>query len=542
MSNGMSQLGGRPIFILPEGALRMTGKDAQRTNIEAAIVISDVVRTTLGPMGMDKMLVDSIGDVVITNDGATILKEMQIEHPSAKMMVEVAKTQDDDVGDGTTTAVVLAGEMLKKAEELLDQKIHPTVITRGFRMAKNKALEVFEKISIGVDYSDEKNLQKIAETAMTGKSVEYASKDLANIAVDAVRKVAELKEDSVFLDADLIKLEKKAGGSVNETKLINGILVDKEVVHSGMPKKVENAKIALIDSALEVKGLEGDAKISIDSPEKLQLFFDQEEKMIRDMTEKIKVSGANVVFCQKGIDDYAQHYLAKAGILAARSVKKSDMEALSKATGANIVSNLKELGKDDIGYAGLVSERKVAGDEMIFVEKCKAPKAVTIFIRGGTEHVIDEVERAMNDAVKGIASTLELKKAVVGGGASEIEVAKQIRKYADTFEGREQLAVEAFADAMEVIPRSLAENAGLDPIDMLASLRSEHEKGHVYSGLDVYEGKVHDCLREGVLEPLKTKLQAIKSASEVAEMILRIDDVISASAGKGKTPSYDHEE
>jgi thermosome len=535
--NSNAQMGGQPILILPEGTLRNRGKDAQRMNISAARLVADTVKTTLGPKGMDKMLVDSLGDVVITNDGATILSEMQIEHPSAKMMVEVAKTQDNDVGDGTTTAVVLAGELLKKSEDLLDQEIHPTVITKGFRMAKIKALEILNKISVGVDISDRKTLQKIAETAMSGKSAEKASEELAEMAVNAIIKVAEINGPKVEIDTDNIKMEKKAGGSINDTKLINGILIDKEVVHSGMPKTVGKAKILLIDSALEVKELEGDAKISIDSPDKFQLFMEQEEKMLREMVKKVTGSGANVVLCQKGIDDNAQHYLSKAGILAARRVKKSDMEALSRATGAKIVTNLNELSREDLGYAGLVAERKVAGDEMIFVEECRTPKAVTILIRGGTEHVVDEVERAMEDAVKGIAAALELKKAVAGGGATEIEIARNLRKYADSFQGREQLAVNAFADAIEVIPRALAENAGLDPIDKLANLRSEHDKGHVNSGLDVFTGRIHDTLKAGVVEPLKIKIQAIKSASESAEMILRIDDMISSGgSGKGGPP------
>jgi thermosome len=531
--NGTGQQGGQPILILPEGTLRNRGRDAQRMNITAARTVADTVKTTLGPKGMDKMLVDSLGDVVITNDGATILNEMQIEHPSAKMMVEVAKTQDQDVGDGTTTAVVLAGELLKKSEDLLDQDIHPTVITKGFRMAKIKAIDLLKKIAVDVDIRNEATLQKIAETAMSGKSAEKASEELARIAVDAIKKVADVADGKVEIDTENIKIEKKAGASINDTQLINGILIDKEVVHSGMPTRLDKAKIALIDSALEVKELEGDAKISIDSPDKFQLFMDQEEKMLKDMVAKITASGARVVFCQKGIDDNAQHYLAKQGIMAARRVKKSDMEALARATGAKIVSNLNDLGKEDLGYAGLVAERRVAGDQMIFVEECRTPKAVTILIRGGTEHVVDEVERAMEDAVKGIAATLELGKAVAGGGATEIEVAKHLRKYADSFQGREQLAVNAFADAIEIIPRALAENAGLDPIDKLANLRAEHDKKLVNAGLDVFTGRVHDTLKAGVVEPLKIKLQAIKSASEAAEMILRIDDMISAG-GSGK--------
>ncbi|RLI96261.1 MAG: thermosome subunit [Candidatus Aenigmatarchaeota archaeon] len=534
MTNGTGQFGGQPILILPEGTLRSKGKDAQSNNIAAARMVADTVRTTLGPKGMDKMLVDSIGDVVITNDGATILDEMQIEHPAAKMMVEIAKTQDEEVGDGTTTAVVLAGELLKKAGELLEQDIHPTVITKGFRLAKFKALDFLNEIALEINEKDTKTLEQIASTAITGKSAEKASKELSSLAVQAVKKVLETKEGKARVDTGNIKMEKKAGASMNDTKLIEGIVIDKEVVHSGMPKRIENAKIALIDSALEVKELESDAKISINSPEKMQAFLDEEEKMIRGMVKKISDSGANVVFCQKGIDDTAQHYMSKMDILAARRVKKSDMEALMKATGAKIVSNLKELSKDDLGNAGLVEERKISGDEMIFVEECDEPKAVTILIRGGTEHVVDEVGRAMEDAIKGIASALELGKIVPGGGASEISVAKEIRKYAGSFKGREQLAVNAFADSMEVIPRSLAENSGLDPIDKIANMRSQHdnEKNRNF-GLDVFTGNIDDMVKAGVVEPLKIKLQAIQSAAEAAEMILRIDDMISAGSKEG---------
>jgi thermosome len=535
MTNGMAQIGGQPVLILPEGTLRSRGKDALKGNIAAAKAVADTVRTTLGPKGMDKMLVDSLGDVVITNDGATILDEMQIENPAAKMLVEVAKTQDKIVGDGTTTAAVLAGELLKKAEELLDQEIHSTVITKGFRIAKKKSLEVLEKISRKITINDEKMLMQIAETAMTGKSAEKASKELAELSVKAIKRIAETKGTELSLDADNIKLEKKEGGSINDTNLIDGILIDKEVVHSAMPKKVAKAKIALIDSALEIKELEGDAKISIDSPEKLQAFLDDQEKSLRDMVDKVVKSGANVLLCQKGIDDTAQHYLAKAGILAARRVKKSDMEALARATGAVIVSNINDLSKNDLGYAGIVQERKITGDEMIFIEECRDPKAVTILIRGGTEHIVDEVERAMQDAIKGIASALELGKVVAGGGASEIEIAREVRRYAEGFKGREQLAINAFADAIEGIPRALAENAGLDPIDKLASLRAQHDKNQVVMGLDVFTGNIQDMTKLGVIEPLKIKLQAIKSASEAGEMILRIDDII--SAGTKEKPS-----
>ena len=532
---GSSQGGIQPIFILPEGTLRSKGRDAQANNIAAAKAVADTVKTTLGPKGMDKMLVDSLGDIIITNDGVTILDEMQIEHPAAKMMVEVAKAQNEAVGDGTTTAVVLAGELLKKAGELLEQEIHPIIITKGFKLAKAKAIEVLEKYAKDVGIDDDKSLMQIANTAMTGKSAERASEYLSDVCVRAVKRVAVPDGKKVYVDTENIKIEKKHGGSISDTMLIDGILIDKEVVHSGMPKALKNAKIALVDAAVEVKELESDAKISIDSPEKMQAFMDEEERILRNMVDTIVSSGANVVLCQKGIDDLAQHFLAKKGIIAARRVKKSDMDKLAMATSAKIVSKISELTKDDLGFAGNVEERKVGTDRMIFVEKCKEPKAVTVLVRGGTEHVVDEVERALEDAIKDVAAALELGKLVPGGGAPEIEVSKAVRKYADSFSGREQLAVLAFADSVEVIPRSLAENSGLDPIDKLALLRSEHEKGKAMSGLNVFSGRVVNMMSEGVVEPLKIKLQAIKSATEAAEMILRIDDVI-AAGGKSDMP------
>lgn len=536
MANGLMQLGGQPIFILPEGTLRSKGKDAQRNNIAAAIAVSDAVRTTLGPKGMDKMLVDSLGDIVITNDGATILDEMEIEHPAAKMLVEVAKTQDKEVGDGTTTAVILSGELLKKTEELLDQHIHPTVIIKGFRLAKERTIEVLKRIAIDVGIEDEKSLKDIAITAMTGKSAEKASKELAEIAVRAVKKIAETKDGKTEVDTENIKLEKKQGGSIEDTILINGILLDKEVVHSGMPKIIENAKIALISSEFEVKKTEIDSKIDIDTPERLQAFLDAEEKSLKDMVQKVVEAGANVLFCQRGIDDIPQHYLAKAGILAAGRVKESDMKALAKATQAKIINNVKELTDQDLGHAGLVYEKKIAGDEMIFVEKCRDPKAVSVLIRGGTEHMLDEVERSMTDAVKDLAAALELGKILPGGGASEITVAKEIRKYAGKFKGREQLAMNAFADAIEVVPRSLAENAGLDAIDCLVRLRAENGRESKI-GLDVFTGDTKNMLAAGVIEPLKIKLQAVKSATEAVEMILRIDDMIMSHKSGGEHSS-----
>ncbi len=523
------QMGGQPILILPEGTLRTLGRDAQHSNITAAKAIADAVRTTLGPKGMDKMLVDSLGDVVITNDGVTILDEMEIEHPAAKMMVEVAKTQEEEVGDGTTTAVVIAGELLKKAEGLLDQNVHPTVITRGFKLAKEEALKILEGISREVTENDEELLKKIAATAMTGKAAERASEHLAELAVRAVKTVIERRDGRIEIDTDNIQIEKKQGGAIEDTELIKGIVIDKEVVHGSMPKYVKNAKIALIDSALEIKETETDAKINITSPDQLQAFLEQEEKMLREMVDTIVKTGCNVVFCQKGIDDIAQHYLAKNGILAARRVKKSDMQKLAKATGGRIVTNLKDLTEKDLGYAEVVEEKKIAGEEMIFVRGCKDPKAVSILIRGGTEHVVEEVERAVKDAIGGVASAIEVGRVVAGGGAPEEAVARGLRDAAQRYSGREQLAILAFADALEMIPRTLAENAGLDPIDILVELRAAHEQGKNTYGVDVFSGKIVDMWEAGVIEPLKIKTQAIKSAAEAAEMILRIDDIIAAS-------------
>lgn len=534
----VGQLGGQPVLILPEGTLRATGRDAQRNNIAAAKAVADAVRTTLGPKGMDKMLVDSIGDIVITNDGVTILEEMEIEHPAAKMMVEVAKTQNEEVGDGTTTAVIIAGELLKKSEELLEQEIHPTVITKGFKIAHEEALKILEEIATPISLEDEETLNQIAITAMSGKSAEKASPKLASLVVDAVRMVARKEDGKIIVDTNDIKREKKHGASAEETELVRGIVIDKEVVHPGMPKIVKDAKIALLDVALEVKETETDAEIRITSPEQMQAFIEQEQKMLKGMVEKVVASGANVVLCQKGIDDVAQHFLAKKGILACRRVKKSDMEALAKATGGRIVTSLDDLSPEDLGYAKLVEEKKIAGEQMTFIRECKDPKAVTILVRGSTEHVVDEIDRAIEDAVGAVASAVELGKIVTGAGAPEAEIARRLRKFAERFSGREQLAIRAFADALEIVPRSLAENAGLDPIDILVELRAAHERGYTNYGVDIVNGKVVDMSKNGVIEPLKVKIQAIKSAAEAAEMILRIDDVI--SAGKlekaAKTP------
>lgn len=524
------QLGGTPILILKEGSERTRGKDAQSRNILAAKTIANSVKSTLGPKGMDKMLVDSMGDVVITNDGATILKEMDIEHPAAKMMVEIAKTQDNEVGDGTTSAVVIGGELLKRAEDLLEQEVHPTLIVTGYRLAAEKAYLVLKKMAKTVKPDDAKTLKKIATTSMTGKGAEVARELLTNLAVESVRAIAE---PGGRVDTDHIKLEKKTGGSKEDTVLIKGMIVDKERVHSGMPKLVEDAKIALINTAMEIEKTEVDAKIEITSPDQMKAFLDEEENMLKSMVDKVTESGANVLFCQKGIDDLAQHYLAKAGVMAVRRVKESDMKKLASATGGKVLTTLEEIRPGDLGNAGIVEERKIGGDEMIFVENCQNPKSVSILLRGGTEHVVDELERGMYDALRVTACAVEDGKYVAGGGATEIELALRLREYAATVGGREQLAIQAFADAVEVIPRSLAENAGLDPIDVLVALRSEHESGNKYVGLDITKGEPGDMIKANVIEPLRIKTQAISSATESATMILRIDDVIASSAQPG---------
>jgi len=525
---------GQPVLILKEGTTRSRGKEAQRNNIMAARVIGEVLKTTLGPRGMDKMLIDGLGDITITNDGAAILKEIDVEHPAAKMMVEIAKTQDDMVGDGTTSAVVLASELLKKAEELLDQNIHPTILVSGFRKAAVKAIEVIEKTSVPLDTKDRKTMLKVALTSMSSKAVGSARDHLAEISIDAVTQIAEQRGNEMIADIDNIQLIKKTGKSLLETQLVQGIIVDKEVVNSGMPKIKENAKIALLDSALEIEKTEISAEIRIKDPSQMKAFLDQENDMMSDMVTKIKASGADVVFCQKGIDDLVQHFLAKQCIIAARRVKESDMAKLARATGARIISDLDDLKKADLGFAGHVEERKIGDDKMIFVEKCKDPHAVAILIRAGLERLVDEAERAIIDSLSVVSDVIENNKIVPGGGAIEIEIGKELRKYATKVGGREQLAVEAFADAVEVIPRTLAENAGLEPIDILVELRSVHDKADgKYQGINVFTGKLQDSIANGVIEPIMVKEQAIKSASESAALILRIDDVITAKSPKG---------
>jgi thermosome len=498
---------------MSEDAERKTGEDAQQNNIEACKTVSSAVRTTLGPKGMDKMMVDSVGDIVVTNDGVTILEEMDLDHPAAQMMVEVAQTQEEEVGDGTTTAVVLAGELLKNAEDLLDQDIHPTVITKGYRLSREKCTNILEQISLDADLNDEETLRKVAMTAMTGKSAETARDYLADIAVEAVSSVADESSDRIFVDQDSIKVEKKKGSSVEDTDLVQGVILDEEKVHSGMPSEVEDARIALIDSAIEVKETSTDAEINISDPTQMQNFVEQEEEQLKDMVDAIDEAGANVVLCQKGIDDIAQHYLAKKGIFAIRRVSSGDLDKLSNATGGSIVTSIDEIEESDLGNAGSVEHKHVGGDAMTFVQDCPEAESVSILIRGGTDHVVDEIERAMEDAIGAVTSAVKHGKVVGGGGATEVELAQELRDYADSVGGREQLAINAFADALEVIPRTLAENAGFDPIDSLVELRNQHDSGEEMAGLNVSSGESEELYEQGVVEPRQTKTQAVQSAS-----------------------------
>lgn len=534
-NKGLSaQTGGVPVLILREGSGRSRGRDAQRNNIMAARTIAEAVKSSLGPKGMDKMLVDSSGDVTITSDGRTILDKMDIDHPAAKMMVEVAKTQDAEVGDGTTTVVIVAGELLGKAEDLINKGVHPTVIVEGYSKAADKALETLEKIAIPVKPTGKEFLEKVAATSMASKLVSENKEQLAEIAVEAVLHVAQKVGDEYKVDLDDIMVEKKPGESAAETKLIEGLVLDKEVVHSGMPKRVEKAKIALLESALEIEKTEFDAKINIERPEQMESFMREEENMLKEMVEKIVASGANVVVCQKGIDDMVQHFLARKGVLAVRRAKKSDMEKLGKATGGKVVTNLEGLTESDLGYAELVEERKIGDDKMTFIEGCKNPHSVAILIRGGTERFVDEAERSVHDALCVVRDVVQEPKILAGGGSPEMEIARALRGYAETLPGREQLAVQSFGEAMEIVPLTLGENAGLDPIDILSELRARHEKGEKWAGVDVFAGKIKDMWKLGVYEPLAVKKQIIKSATEAATMLLRIDDVI--AAGKMKAP------
>ncbi|MGL4669984.1 MAG: thermosome subunit alpha [Methanobacteriaceae archaeon] len=528
----MAQFENQPIYILPEGTERFTGRDARRLNIMAGKILAETIRTTLGPKGMDKMLVNGLGDVVITNDGVTILREMDIAHPAAKMLVEIAKSQEDEVGDGTTTAVIIAGELLKKAEELLENGIHASTIVLGYIKAMAKAQELLEGISINA--KDKDTLIKVAMTAMTGKGSDAAKDSLAQLLVDAVSKVEEDGE----VDKDLINIQRISGASIAESSLVNGILIDKTIADEGMPKKIENAKIAILKYPVEIKDLETTAKINLTDPSQMKAFLDNEDQMIREMVDKIVASGANVLVCQKGIDEVAISYLAKEGIMAIKRARKTDIARIEKATGAKLVTNIDDLNESSLGEAGLVYEKKIFDNIMVFVEECKEPKAVSIILRGSTRHITEEIERALEDALGVVSATLEDGKVVVGGGAPEIAIAKGLKEYADSISGREQLAINAFAESLEIVPRTLAENAGLDIIDVLVDLRAAHEKSSAM-GINVFTGKVVDMEEAGVIEPQRVKKQAISSAAEACKMILRIDDMVAARGGLEATSDDD---
>ncbi len=540
MSMGQIQTsaGGMPVVILREGTRENKGREAQKNNLTAAKLVAEVVKSSLGPRGMDKMLVDSLGDVTITNDGATILKEIDVQHPAAKMVVEVAKSVDNEVGDGTTSSVIFTGSLLEKAEELIDKNVHPSVIVDGYTAASIEALKILDKIAIKVKTDDRDLLAKIANTSMYSKLVSEDSPVLSKIVVDATQMIAELNEKTKTLKVDLdnIKVEKKAGGSMQETSLIKGIVLDKEVVHGGMPKRIEKAKIALINSPLEIEKTEMSAEIRISDPQQMQMFLEEENNMLKAMVEKVKSSGANVLLCQKGIDDLAQHYLAKDGILAVRRVKESDMLKLTKATGARLVNNIDDLSSKDLGSADVVEERKVETDKWVFIEGCKNPKAVTILVRGGSQRVVDEADRSLHDALMVMKDVLEKPFIVAGGGSPEAYIATHIRNWSSSLEGREQLAVIKFAEALETIPISLATNAGMDPIDTMAELRAKQNKGLKWTGVNVRSTTVADMFKQNILEPVVIKEQIIKSATEAACMLLRIDDVIASSKSKGGPP------
>jgi len=533
MSIQTGSAGGMPVLILKEGASETKGKEAQKNNINAAKTVAEIVRTSLGPRGMDKMLVDSLGDVTITNDGATILKEIDVQHPAAKMMVEISKATDNEVGDGTTSVVVLAGSLIEKAEELIMKNVHPTVIVDGYRKCAVKAIELLNNIAIKVTNNEKEQLIKIAKTSMQTKLVSKESDDLANIVVMASQQVAETRNGTTKVDLDDIKVEKKSGGSIKDTKLIKGIVLDKEVVHGGMPKRVEKAKIALINSALEIEKTEFDAKLNITSPEQMKRFLDEENTMLKSMVDKVTGTGATVIICQKGLDDIAQHYLAKANVLTVRRVKESDMTKLARATGARIINNLDDLTSKDLGSADLVEERKVETDKWVFVEGCKNPKSVTVLIRGGSQRVVDEADRSVHDALMVTKDVLEKPFIVAGGGSPEAYVSGKLREWTNTLTGREQLAAEKFAEALEIIPLTLAENAGMNQIDTLADLRSKQNKGSKWAGIDARNSRIADMAKLDIFEPLSVKEQIIKSSTEVASMLLRIDDVIASSKAGG---------
>nr|MDO8098945.1 thermosome subunit beta [Candidatus Njordarchaeota archaeon] len=526
---------GTPVLILKEGSNRSIGRDAQRSNIMAARAIGEAIKSSLGPKGMDKMLVDTMGDVTVTNDGATILKEMDVQHPAAKMMVQISKSVDNEVGDGTTTAVILSAALLKEAEELINMGLHPTVILDGYRKGLRKALEIVDEIALPVTLVDEENLRRIATTSMRSKLVAGSAEFLANLALKAIKQIAEKVDGALKAEINHVKVDKKQGGAIGDTQLINGLVLDKEVVHPGMPKIIEDAKIALLSCPLEVEKTEVTAKINITDPTKMRAFLDEETNILKGMVEKIKKAGANVVLCQKGIDDVAQHYLAKEGVVAIRRIKESDMEKLARATGAKVANTIDDLTSEDLGHAQSVEERKIGDDKMTFIEGCKSPKAVNVLIRGGTERIVAEAERAFHDALSVVRDAVEDGKMVAGGGAPELEISRQLKEYADTLSGREQLAVRSYANAIEIVPRTLAENAGFDVLEVIGELRKRHDKGERWAGVHVLSEteKITDMLELNVLEPLRVKQQAMKSATEAAEVILRIDDVIASGKTKG---------
>ena len=532
----VSRAGGQPVIVLKEGTTRTRGKAAQRNNIAAAKIISEIVRTTLGPKGMDKILVDTIGDVVVTNDGATILDKMDVEHPAAKMLIETAKAQDNTVGDGTTTVVILAGELLKRAEELIEQKIHPSTIITGYKRALDIAVQHLEKIAKPVKLEDKETLKKILLTSLASKSLGFAKEHIADLALEAVLRIIEERDGRLYADKDNIQIVKKMGRSLLESELINGVVIDKEVVHSAMPKRIVNAKIALINAPFEIEKTEFSAEIRIRDPLKMKEFLDEETRILKEMVDKVVSVGANVVLCQKGIDDIAQFFMAKAGILGVRRIKSSDMEKLSRATGAKIITNFEDLTPSDLGTAGIVEERKIGEDKMVSVKDCKNPKSVSILIRAGLERQLDEAERALNDAIMNLISLIQNMKYVPGGGATEMALASVIKKEAPKYPGKEQLAMLAFAETLEMIPRILAENSGLEPVEILTELRTKHESRQHGYGIEVFSGKVQDMFKVGVIEPLRVKEQALKSGFEAAAMILRIDDVIAAARRKETKP------
>lgn len=522
-----------PVLVLKESALQQKGKDAQENNITAAKLVADLVRTSLGPRGLDKMLVDSLGDVTITNDGATILKEIDVQHPAAKMMVEISKTIDNEVGDGTTSSVIFGGALLSKAQELLKKEVHSSVIVEGYQAAAEKALEIYSEIAKKIKPDDKESLEKIAVTSMESKLISEDSDVLSKIVVDAILKIATKKDDVYSVDLDNIKVEKKAGGSIQSSQIVKGIVLDKEIVHSGMPTKVENAKIALLNAALEIEKTEMSSEIRISDPTQMQMFLEEENRMLKSMVDKLHDIGVNVLICQKGIDDIAQHYLAKNGILAVRRVKESDMIKLAKATGGRVTSNLDDLSENDLGTADLVHQKKVESDKWVFVEGSKHTHSVTLLLRGGSQRVVDEVDRSIHDALMVVKDVIEKPAIVAGGGSPEAYVATQLKDWADSFDGREQLAIKKYAEALETIPLTIAENAGMDPIDTMATLRAKQSQGRKWTGIDAKNTKIADMLAIDVVEPVVVKEQIIKSATEAACMILRIDDVISVSSGSG---------